>query len=287
MITRKFAITMTLSAIALVGALSIAPSINAADAPQHINPLIDKLQKPGVLLTPNDWAFLDYEHGKPFSVADIRADLAELGKKRTATGQLETVPIVRLPADGDEQSRWMVKQTLDSGAFGIVFGHIESRAEALRAIENMRYPTQKGAPVYKPEGKRGYGPTLAPKYWGLSSGLEYFNNADVYPLNPKGNLLAIIMIETAEGVKHIDEITSTPGVGGILIGPSDLGVSLGVGPLYPKNAPETEAAIQTIVNSCKKYNVPCITLASTGPDEVKRRADQGFKALIVKIGLPQ
>ena len=285
MTMRKRAIKGLLSAVAIASTLTlVSQSGTAAEMAKHINPMVDKLIAPGVLLTPTDWAFLDYEHGKPFSVADIRADLAELDKHRAADGRLMSTPIVRLPADGDEQSRWMVKQVLDSGAMGIVFGHVESRAEAERAIANMRYPTQKGAVVRKPEGKRGFGPTLAPKFWGLANGREYFAQADVWPLNPDGNLLPIIMIETAEGVKHIDEITSTPGVAAILIGPSDLGVSLGVGPLYPKNAPETEAAIQTIVNSCKKYKVACITLASTGQEEIKMRSDQGFKALIVKNG---
>ena len=38
--------------------------------------------------------------------------------------------------------------------------------------------------------------------------------ADVWPLNPNGDLAANIMIETREAVKNIDEIASVPGVGG-------------------------------------------------------------------------
>ena len=63
---------------------------------------------------------------------------------------------------------------------------------------------------------------------------------------PERRLFAMLMIETAEGVKNVDEILTVPGVGAIFIGASDLGVSLGVGPPAAGgvNRLETEAAVQ-------------------------------------------
>jgi 2-keto-3-deoxy-L-rhamnonate aldolase RhmA len=42
----------------------------------------------------------------------------------------------------------------------------------------------------------------------------------VEPLNPDGDLLAIMMIESTEGVKNADAIAAVPGVGVIFLGAS-------------------------------------------------------------------
>ena len=78
-----------------------------------------------------------------------------------------------------------------------------------------------------------------------------------------------------------DEIMSTPGVGAVFIGASDLGMSLGVGPASPKVPPETEAAIQIILNACKAHKMVCAYPAVNGDQEVKKRLDEGFRMLLV------
>jgi 2-keto-3-deoxy-L-rhamnonate aldolase RhmA len=90
------------------------------------------------------------------------------------------------------------------------------------------------------------------------------------------------MIETAEGVKRIDDIIRVPGIGGIFVGASDLGVSLGVGP--PNNgvnAPETEAAVQTVLLACKRSKVACAYPVLGGAAELERRRSEGFRVLLV------
>ena len=63
------------------------------------------------------------------------------------------------------------------------------------------------------------------------------------PLNPEGDLLAISMIETLEGVRHANEIAAVPGLGAIFIGAGgDLHKWLGVSELAggrdrPSDAP--------------------------------------------------
>ena len=44
------------------------------------------------------------------------------------------------------------------GAMGVVFPHIETRAQAVEAIRSMRYPPQRGSKIPEPAGKRGWGP---------------------------------------------------------------------------------------------------------------------------------
>ena len=103
---------------------------------------------------------------------------------------------------------------------------------------------------------------------------EYARKADVWPLNPDGELLAIAMVETREIVENIDEILQVPGLGGVLIGPSDLSLSLGVGtPAANPTAPEVEEAIQAVGDACKRHNALCGIYTTS---DVEARGEQGF-----------
>ena len=258
----------------------------AADAPKNrLNPLIAKLERGESALTPDDWMFIDMEHG-PYLLDRLQATLNDLDKRRRPDGSLPSAPIVRIPEDGDEDSRWSVKQVLDSGAFGIIFPHIESKQEAIKAISNIRYPPQKGAKHPEPVGKRGWAPGRAVRYWGISQ-TEYLQRADVWPLNPDGELFAMIMIESVTGANHIDEILEVPGISAIFLGPSDLGVSLGVGPANPLPPPEDEALIQKVLKACKAKNVICAYPVLGGDKELKQRLDEGFRVILVAGGPQQ
>ena len=83
------------------------------------------------------------------------------------------------------------------------------------------------------------------------------------------------MVETAEGVRNLDQILSVPGVGMVFIGAAgDLHMSLGV----PQNSPEVEAARQTILRACLAHNVACGMTPTNAADAV-RRIDEGWKML--------
>ena len=94
-------------------------------------------------------------------------------------------PMVRIPPNGAEKAQFHAKQALDLGVYGIVWPHISSVEEAYNAVAACRYPRLNSAPLYEPAGIRGDGPTAAVRYWGLSQ-QEYYDRADVWPLNPEG-----------------------------------------------------------------------------------------------------
>jgi 4-hydroxy-2-oxoheptanedioate aldolase len=129
-------------------------------------------------------------------------------------------------------------------------------------------------PDYEPSGKRGVGYGWAARYWGLS-GTEYAERADVWPLDPKGELALWLMIETREAVDNCVEIAQTPGVSGLFLGPSDLAFSLGV----PLGDPAVEIAIEKVVAASKQTGVPLGTLCGAG--DVEKRLAQGFRFLAV------
>jgi 4-hydroxy-2-oxoheptanedioate aldolase len=213
----------------------------------------------------------------------LQATIEDLVKKKTPDGRFTTAPIVRVPLEGDEDFRFAVKQVLDMGAMGVVFPHIETRAAAVEAIRSMRYPPQRGSKIPEPAGRRGWGPGRAAAAWGFPVNEYAFQRADVWPLNPNGELFAMIMIETAEGVKNIDDIIKVPGIGAIFIGASDLGVSLGVGPPVAggANAPETEAAVQKVLKACLAAHVACAYPVLGDANDLKKRLGEGFKVALV------
>jgi 4-hydroxy-2-oxoheptanedioate aldolase len=179
----------------------------------------------------------------------------------------------RFPPEAD-QSAWVVKQALDMGLMGVIFNGVDTKAHALAAVQSMRYPQLKGSPRFEPVGKRGAGSAIATWVWGLSTD-EYERRADLWPLNPDGDLLAIVMVESAEGLKNLDEILSVPGVGMVFIGAAnDLRLSLGV----PASAPEVEAARQAILKGCGAHKVACGITATSGADMVKR-LNEGWKMI--------
>ena len=222
-----------------------------------------------------DYVYVDMEHGA-MDFAALQIFLLGMADKAAVheSGSLRqrVTPLARLAPYGREQTQWAVKQALDLGLMGLIFPAIDTADQALNAVRAMRYPQRRGSPYMEPRGQRGSGPAAAAWFWGLST-REYVRRADVWPLNPVGDLVAIMMIETVEGLSNVDAIAAVPGVAGFYIGPSDLSNSLGVA----RDAPEVEQAIETVVNACQAHEIACGITASAG--DMRRRTEQGFRIL--------
>jgi 4-hydroxy-2-oxoheptanedioate aldolase len=180
----------------------------------------------------------------------------------------------RFPPYGREGAQWIAKQALDAGLMGVIFNGVDTPEQALVAVSNMRYPQKRTSKYQNPIGLRGYGPAAAAWVWGISTA-EYERRADVWPLNPDGDLIAIMMIESTEGIKNADAIAAVPGVGAIFLGAgSDLRQSLGV----EANSPEIEQAFQTILRACLGHNVACGITATTAQG-IAQRLGEGWKMI--------
>jgi 4-hydroxy-2-oxoheptanedioate aldolase len=176
-----------------------------------------------------------------------RAQIAKAGLVPPVT------PMVRVPVNGIEMAQWQAKQALDVGCFGIVFPHISTVEEAANAVGACRYPRLKSVKYYDPPGIRGDGPTAAARYWGLGQ-QEYYQKADVWPLNPQGEIFCVLQIEDTKGIENLDAMLSkVPGIGCILIGEGDLGQELGIPRQYEH--PELLKWMARVVETCKKHNV--------------------------------
>jgi 4-hydroxy-2-oxoheptanedioate aldolase len=139
-------------------------------------------------------------------------------------------PLVRVPWN----EPGIIGKVLDGGAMGVICPMINNAAEA-KALAS--------ASLYPPMGKRSNGPIRAAMYGEASS----------YQSTANQEILVIAMIETQEGIDNIDEILSVPGISGIYIGPSDMGLSLGMIPILDREEPIILEIYGKLLASCKKH----------------------------------
>src|SRR5262249_53589027 len=155
-----------------------------------------------------DGVVYEMEHN-PWDIRALRDSLQYMLNRgqiaKSASVAPSVTPMVRIPPNGAEKAQFHAKQALDLGAYGIVWPHISSVDEAYNAVAACRYPRLKSAPMYEPAGIRGDGPTAAVRYWGLSQ-QDYYDRADVWPLNPKGEVFVILMMEDTRGIETLPDI---------------------------------------------------------------------------------
>jgi len=227
-----------------------------------------------------DGVVFEMEHN-PWDARALRDCLQYmLNRRQIATsGSLAptVTPMVRIPVNGIEKAQWHAKQALDLGCYGIVFPHISTVEEAYNAVGACRYPRLKTAARYEPAGIRGDGPTGAVRYWGLTQ-QDYYQRADVWPLDPKGEIFAILQIEDTKGIENLDAmLKQVPGIGCILIGEGDLSQELGFPRQYEH--PQVLDAIAQVVKTCKANNV-VVGHPHAEVNNIERLIGEGFRFLM-------
>ncbi len=227
-----------------------------------------------------DGVVFEMEHGA-YDIKALRDCLQYMLNRQqiVAGGTLApaVTPMVRIPPNGAEMNQWIAKQVLDQGVFGIVWPHISTVEEARNAVASCRYARPAGAPRYEPAGQRGDAPANAARFWGISA-QEYYDRADVWPLDPKGEILVAIMCEDVVGLKNLPQILKeVPGIGAVIIGEGDLSQNLGFPRQYKH--PVVAGAIAEILSICKTHNVAC-GHPHVEADNVDEVVAQGFKWLM-------
>ncbi|RZT03888.1 4-hydroxy-2-oxoheptanedioate aldolase [Duganella sp. CF402] len=228
---------------------------------------IDKQSAIDMSDAPYDGIVFEMEHN-PYDVSALGDSLQYLlNRKQIATsGSLapQVTPLARIPANGVEMNQSFAKQVLDRGVYGVITPHVATVEQAYNAVASCRYARPKNAPLYEPKGVRGDGPMNASRYWGLTQ-QEYYAKADVWPLNPNGEILCGLMIESTQAIENLDDmLANVPGIGFVLIGEGDLSQELGLARQY--DHPEVLAAMAQIVATCHKHGVkvgnPHVTAAN-------------------------
>ena len=167
-----------------------------------------------------------------------------------------------------------ISRQLNAGVASISFVHVDTAAELQQGIAAMRFKSKGGT---RPDDIG-----QAAKYWGLTDA-QYRAKADVWPLNPDGELVAWAIVETKEGLENVREIAQVKGLGVLIPGAGTLG---GV---FRKTNPDGttvrddeawEAANQKILAACKEFKVPCGYPANA--NDIEMRMKQGFSVFIIQ-----
>lgn len=127
-------------------------------------------------------------------------------------------------------------------------------------------------------GMRGRGSeSTASLIWGISQ-QDYMQRCDPWPLNPEGELLLGVKLESPEGIANCDAICAVPGLGFAEMGPGDLGLSLGYTTLrrdpYP---PEMQEARDKVLAACRRNGIAF--LEGGTPANIIERLDQGVRVI--------
>ncbi len=148
-----------------------------------------------------------------------------------AISACDATPMARVP--------WLepgiIMKLLDAGALGLICPMINTPEEAERFVRYCRYA---------PQGERSFGPVRA----GLVHGSGYVKQAN-------DSIVTLAMVETSQALARVADIARTPGLTGIYIGPSDLGLSLGYEAKLDQTEPVVMDAIKRILEAAKNGGI--------------------------------
>lgn len=189
-----------------------------------------------------DMLTVDLQHG----LVDFQTALTML----QAASAFPLPKFVRIP--WNEPS--MAMKCLDAGVTGIICPMINSAEEARQLVQNTRYA---------PLGARSYGPTRA--------GVLF----DDYAARAGDLVQVFAMIETVEAFENREEILAVEGLSGVYVGPYDLTLSMGFGPVPDPTVPKAQNAIRAILQSTRDAGLIAGIHAGSGA-MLRNMLDMGF-----------
>ncbi len=169
-----------------------------------------------------------------------------------------------------------IGRQLNLGVSGIVFVTVESPEEVKAGLAAMRFKSKGGT---RPDDVGN-----APAIWGMSE-KEYREKADVWPLNPNGELVNFTIVESKAGLAKVREIAAVKGIGVLFPGAGTLrGVFSSTDANGQRVLDETawEGAIQQVLAACKEFSVPCGYPANA--NDIELRMQQGFSVFVIGWG---
>lgn len=170
-----------------------------------------------------DWLFIDMEHNSMSMDVAAQICAAALGVGIT--------PMIRVPAHEPFHST----RLLDTGAQGIVVPHVDDAQQARRVVDFCRFP---------PLGHRSIPGGLPQTRFAALPVTE-----TVSLIN--GETLVVVMIETVEGLRNVEEIAAVEGIDALLVGCTDMAAELGItGQL---GHPKVGDAIDKVVAACRRH----------------------------------
>ena len=216
-------------------------------------PLIEALGYTGL-----DFVVFDMEH--------CAMGTDEMSRCLTAASAAGLKALVRVP-DG---SRSHILHMLDLGADGIIVPGITTVDQVRELIRHAKF---------MPLGNRGYCMTRDGG-WGYAEHSR--DGLQAYMDHCNRQTLLIPQCETVGCLNHIEEIMSLEGVDGVLIGPYDLSMDMGIPGQFDN--PRHQEAITRIYRACQSAGKLAMNFCGDA-DKAKAAFQQGCDAAVLGIDL--
>jgi len=206
----------------------------------------------------------------------------------TPSGHRTPAVIVTLPLYGlnEEEvlaNHWMIQQALACGIHGLHFCHARDPGAVRAFVRAARYEIHRQAVgAGLEEGLRMFGThKFAAWVWGVTP-KQYYETADPWPLNPKGELLLGIKIEDHVALENTDALVRVPGIGFAEWGPRDTSYANGYFDMamdYGRKPglappPPLAAAADRVIRACKEAHL--YILDNVRPEDVIQQLDAGI-----------
>ena len=232
-----------------------------------------------------DYINIGMEHG-PFDMGGLEAYMDGLvDGGPTPSGHITPTVIVELPVQGEtaeiiKYNAWQIRQILARGVHGILLCEATS-AEAVAAfVESCRYKRNDiGVGYGLKDGTRGVGSEFKAKQkWGIEDDNDYRAKADPWPLNPEGELLLGLKIETLAGLNNCEQILSVPGIGFAEMGPGDMYMSMKIKRIHgaPLDQRIKDASLR-VKKVCDKNGVKFLETGT--PENIIEVIDSGARVI--------
>jgi 4-hydroxy-2-oxoheptanedioate aldolase len=197
---------------------------------------------------------------------------------KSAPPRLTHPLIVKAPEIAPDPARAgpQIGRQLNLGVSGVMFVSVESADEVRQGLAAMRFASRGGT--------RSEDVGTAPALWGLSEA-AYKAKADLWPLNPEGELINWTIVESKAGLAKVRDIAAVKGIGVLWPGAGTLRQLFTTTDATGKRMLDEaawEAAIQQVLSACKEFNVPCGYPAS--PTDIELRMKQGFSVFVMNWG---
>ena len=190
---------------------------------------------------------------------------------------------------------WVIQQLLDCGVHGIHMCHArDTKAVQVATQMACRYPFPRPGINLPMRGLRGSAAGYASQIWGVPL-FKYNHVADLWPLNPKGELIYGVKIEDTFADQQVEGTLALPGLSMAEWGPGDHSYWLYGLDVMPEDAgqrapniidmPEMVKVRQKVLDLCKKNNVKFLNAANTdknSSDYIIKQIQDG--AMVLECG---
>jgi 2-dehydro-3-deoxyglucarate aldolase len=199
-----------------------------------------------------EWLTIDMEHS-PISIETIMNLIGHI----QGNGMQALVRV-------SKNEEVPIKRVLDAGADGVIVPMIRNKAEAIQAVNYVKYP---------PIGKRGVGLNRAQKY-----GTAF----DTYQQWVKDEVVVIAQIEHIDAVNNLEAIFSVEGIDGIIVGPYDLSASMGYPGEYDRE--DVKEALARVDEITKRLNKPLgFHVIDSGYEKTLDKINKGYSFLAFSL----